>query len=77
MHMKSFTDEMLKISQAGLGQTVINAGKGVSKALGGKGTAIAIPATALASILGWEKAKGMKRRYDIGKMVEESQAQRG
>jgi len=71
--MKSFTDEMLKISQAGLGQTVVNAGKGIASRLGGKGAALAIPATALTSILGWEHAKKMKQRYDIGKLVEESQ----
>jgi len=77
MHMRAFTDEMIKISQAGwpvqVGQKALEMGKGVSNKLGGKGMAVAIPASALAGILGWEQAKKMKRRYDIGKMVEESQ----
>lgn len=70
MNMRAFTDEMLKISQAGW---PIQAGQKIYKALGGKGMAVALPATALGSILGWEQMKRMKRRYDIGKMVEESQ----
>lgn len=75
MQINAFTDEMLKISQAGwpiqLGQKALGAGKGVIGKLGRTGGAIAIPATALASILGWEKAKQMKRRYNIGKLVEQ------
>ena len=75
--MKSFTDEMLKIAAAGwpieAGKQVLKAGKGISDVLGTKGTMVAIPATAVASVLGWEKAKQMKHRYDIGKLVEESQ----
>ena len=80
MNMNSFTDELLKISTAGwpvqAAQSLMGAGQSAGAKLGGKGMALAIPATALASIFGWEKAKQLKRRHDIGKMVEESQ-QRG
>jgi DUF917 family protein len=74
MNMKAFTDEMLKIASAGW---PVEAGRKIFGGLGGKGMAIALPATAIGSVLGWEKLKQMKRRYDIGKMVEDSQARRG
>jgi len=70
--MSGFVDELEKISSNG---------GAVREALSKIWPAVKkhwkLPAAAVGGAAVYAKGKQMKRRYDIGKMVEESQAQRG
>ena len=63
--MESFADELVKIA---LPAALTN----LAERAGGL-KALKIPAVVGGSVLGWEQLKKFKRRYDIGKQVEEMQ----